>query len=89
MLNLTYFLANFDRKDQREKKIIRCVTDFSFGKTLPIYSMNEKKKKGKKMYKYILIKKITINIKDNKINNSLFLYKNYYLLIYKSVVDIE
>lgn len=47
MLNLTYFLANFDRKDQREKKIIRCVTDFSFGKTLPIYSMNEKKK-GKK-----------------------------------------
>lgn len=87
MLNLTYFLANFDRKDQREKKIIRCVTDFSFGKTLPIYSMNEKKK-GKKMYKHILIKKI-INIKDNKINNSLFLYKYWYLLIYKSVVDIE
>lgn len=87
MLNLTYFLANFDRKDQREKKIIRCVTDFSFGKTLPIYSMNEKKRE--KMYKHILIKKITINIKDNKINNSLFLYKHYYLLIYKSVVDIE
>lgn len=49
----------------------------------------KKKKKGKKMYKHILIKKITINIKDNKINNSLFLYKYYYLLIYKSVVDIE
>lgn len=49
MLNLTYFLANFDRKDQREKKIIRCVavffSFFFFGKTLPIYSINEKKKK--------------------------------------------
>lgn len=56
MLNLTYFLANFDRKDQREKKIIRCVTDFSFGKTLPIYSMNEKKK-GKKCINIYLLKR--------------------------------
>lgn len=48
MLNLTYFLANFDRKDQREKKIIWCVTGFFFDKTLPIYSMNEKKKKKEK-----------------------------------------
>lgn len=55
MLNLTYFLANFDRKDQREKKIIRCVTDFSFGKTLPIYSMNEKKYIN--IYKYIYLLK--------------------------------
>lgn len=57
MLNLTYFLANFDRKDQREKKIIRCVTDFSFGKTLPIYSMNEKKKREKKCINIYLLKR--------------------------------